>query len=253
LSVRLPAPVLVAGLPVHPVTAAEAVAAVVGAVSVHAAPAPPFRHVALNAAKVLEAETDRELRGIVRRADLVTADGAGVLLLARRQGVSLPGRVTGIDLMVALCGEAASRDWPVFLLGGREGVAAEAASALREALPGLRVVGARHGYFRPERAHDVAREVAEAGARLLFVGMSTPAKERFVDRWAAEAGVAFAMGVGGSFDVIGGRKRRAPAAMRALGLEWAFRWAQEPRRLFPRYGVGGVRFLVRMMRPWSME
>jgi len=243
--VTLPPAVRLLGLPVHPVTLHQAVLAVERVIAAGQRTR-AMRHLALNAAKVVACADDPSLRAAVDKAELVTADGVGVLLLARRLGVHLPGRVTGIDLMEALCARAALRRWPIYLLGARPGVASAAASALRERYPQLPIAGCQHGYFPEAEAPEVADRVRQSGARLLFVGMNTPRKERFVEEQADRAGVDFAMGVGGALDVLAGRVRRAPLLLQGAGLEWAWRWAQEPRRLFPRYGVDGVRFLSRL-------
>ncbi len=241
-----PPPLDLLGLPVHPVTMPQALNLVESALLRGGRPR-PVRHVALNAAKVVEACDDPRLARVIRRADLVTADGVGVLALARRLGARLPERVTGIDLMEGLCARAALRGWPVYLLGGHRGVAEGAAASLVRRYRALRVVGTSHGYFREAEVENVADRVAASRARLLFVAMNTPRKEHFGDRWAERAGVDFVMGVGGAFDVLCGQRRRAPVWVQGLGLEWAWRWAQEPRRLAPRYGLGGLRFTRRLL------
>lgn len=247
MSSRQPDPVDLLGLPVHPVTMQQAVLLVERAVEARIGTrGAPFHHVALNASKFVYAADRVDLAATVRAADLVTADGVGVLALARRVGVRLPERVTGIDLMDALCARAAAHGWPVWLLGGRPGVAEGAATALVRRYRDLRVVGTGDGYFEPETAEAVAGRIASSGARLLFVGMNTPRKELFGQRWGPATGADFVMGVGGAFDVLCGRRRRAPRWLQGLGLEWAFRWAQEPLRLAPRYGLGGARFARRL-------
>ncbi len=243
---ELPDPITLLGLPVHPVTLHQA-ALVVERSILAGQRTTALRHVALNAAKVVACGDDPALLAAVRSAGLVTADGVGVLLLARRLGAPLPARVTGIDLMDALCARAAIRGWPVFLLGSEEGVAAQAAAALQRRYPALAVAGTHHGYLPASDDAEIAAHIARSGARLLFVGMNTPRKEQFVHRHADAAGVDFAMGVGGAFDVLAERVRRAPLWLQGAGFEWAWRWAQEPRRLFPRYGIDGTRFLVRLV------
>lgn len=243
-------PISVLGLPVHPVSMNQAVLRI----EAHLDGVPPdrsarpFVHVALNGPKWMACQDNPDLARGVREADLVTADGVGVLALARRLGHRLPERVTGIDLMDALCARAASRGWPVALLGGREGVASAASTELRRRYRRLAVSYTHHGYFGPEDDERIASEVASTGARLLFVGMQTPRKEDFVTRHAAACGVDFAMGVGGAFDVLGGPLKRAPRLLQDLGLEWAWRWAQEPQRLARRYGWDGARFVIRTVR-----
>jgi len=239
----------VLGFPVHAVREDEAVARVFDALDRRDAPA--YRHVALNAAKLVAALRDEALAEHIRTADLVTADGAGVLALARRLGSSLPERVTGIDLMEALCGEAARRGRSVFLLGAAPGVADAAAAALRARHPGLQIAGTGAGDWDPEapaEEQSTVDAVAASGADLLFVALGTPRKEAFCARWAERCGAGFVMGVGGAFDVLSGRRRRAPVALQRAGLEWAWRWAQEPVRLAPRYGADGARFVGLLVR-----
>lgn len=241
-----PDPVHLLGLPVHPVTLNQAVLVVERAV-LRGRKATALRHIALNAAKVVACGDDVGLRSAVQEAGLVTADGVGVLLLARRLGLRLPERVTGIDLMEALCARAAIRGWPVYLLGAEPGVADAAADALLWRYPSLRIAGTHHGYFDPVEDRAISEQIQASGARLLFVGMNTPRKELFVHEHADHAGVDFAMGVGGALDVLADRVRRAPLWVQGAGLEWAWRWAQEPRRLFPRYGIGSARFLLHVV------
>lgn len=238
-------PVLdLAGVPLHPVTRQGARDAVIEAV----AAGRRMRHVAVNTHKLLTCRTDPALLAAVRDADLATADGIGAVLMACRLGHRVPERVTGIDLMEALMPACAERQWPIFLLGAAPGVADRVAETLRARHPGLQIAGTRHGYFPVGTEAEVAAEIARSGARMLFVALPTPRKERFVAEYADAAGVSFAMGVGGAFDVLAGRLTRAPRLCRDLGLEWAWRWAQEPRRLASRYGVGGLRFAAALLR-----
>jgi len=253
----LPAAIDVLGLPVHSVTMTQAVLEVERFVASGEARrrGRPFVHMALNGPKWVAARDDQALAASVRAADLVTADGVGVLVLARRLGQRLPERVTGIDLMERLCARAAVEGWGVAFLGAREGVASAAAMALRRRYRSLRVTYCHHGYFKPSDDAQIATEIAGSGARLLFVGLDTPRKENFVLRHGAASGVDFAMGVGGAFDVLGGRIRRAPRVLQELGLEWAWRWSQEPQRLAHRYGFDGARFALAALRrgPSVME
>jgi len=178
---------------------------------------------------LMRARTDRALRDCYARADLVTADGTGIVWAARWLGAPLPDRVTGIDLMTALCERAALKGQRVYLLGARPGVAEAAAARLRARFPGLRVAGAEHGYFSDDAA-AVAR-VRAARPDLLFVGMGVPRQERWLVQHRQALGVPVMMGVGGSFDVLSGRLRRAPRAWQRLGLEWLYRLCLEPKRL----------------------
>jgi N-acetylglucosaminyldiphosphoundecaprenol N-acetyl-beta-D-mannosaminyltransferase len=206
----------------------------------------PAAHLGVNAANLVMATDDDAYRSDLAAADLVTADGQSVVWGARLYGIEVPERVTGIDLMQALLDAALRRGWSIYLLGARREVVG--ALAARLAAEGVRVAGWRDGYFRMDQADEVAATVRESGATILFVGMPSPRKERFIIHHARAAGIPFSVGVGGSFDVLAGEIRRAPQLMQRLGLEWLFRLVQEPRRLFTRYAVTNTRFLVLLVR-----
>jgi N-acetylglucosaminyldiphosphoundecaprenol N-acetyl-beta-D-mannosaminyltransferase len=196
----------------------------------------------------LSAKENPLLAAAIRGAGLVSADGMGVLLLARRLGHRFPERVTGIDTMRRVVNLAAQRGWPIFLLGAEAGVAEAAAQALKAEAPGLHVAGTAHGWFADAEAASVAEGVARSGASVLFVAMGTPRQEWFAAEFGERCGVRYVLGVGGAFDVLSGRRRRAPGLVQRAGLEWLFRWAQEPSRLAGRYGWGGFRFAREFLR-----
>jgi N-acetylglucosaminyldiphosphoundecaprenol N-acetyl-beta-D-mannosaminyltransferase len=208
----------------------------------------PILNASVNAAKIVRVQRDGELRAAIDACELVTADGVPVVWAARLLGHEVPGRVNGTDLMEALLARAEERDWSVFLLGSHEDVLADVRKALARRHPRLRIAGTRHGYFAAKEESDVVAEVAAARADILFIGLETPQKELFQARHRETLGVPFTMGVGGSFEVLAGRRRRAPRWAQRSGLEWAFRLAQEPRRLLRRYAVGNARFVGLVLR-----
>lgn len=202
----------------------------------------------VNVAKLFMMRDDPALAAAVNGSDIVSADGMGILWAARFLGLSLPERVTGIDLMdrlVQLCAEEGFRP---YFLGARAEVVEAAVARFRDRYPGLREAGFHHGYFPPEEAPEIAARIARSGADCLFVGMPSPAKELFLTRFRDRLDVAFAMGVGGSFDVVSGLRRRAPRWAQRAGLEWFVRLAQEPRRLGPRYLSTNLRLLGLVLR-----
>jgi N-acetylglucosaminyldiphosphoundecaprenol N-acetyl-beta-D-mannosaminyltransferase len=199
------------------------------------------QHVVVNVAKLVNMQTDLALRGSVRACDVINIDGMGIVYGARLLGHRVPERVAGVDLFAALLESAASNGLPVFLLGATEEIVEQVARRCVSRYPGLQVAGYHHGYFwDDERA--VVERIRASGARLLFVAITSPRKENFINRWKRELGVDFVMGVGGTFDVVAGKVSRAPAWMQRNGLEWLYRLYQEPRRMWKRYLVTNVRF-----------
>jgi N-acetylglucosaminyldiphosphoundecaprenol N-acetyl-beta-D-mannosaminyltransferase len=206
------------------------------------------QHMAINAAKIVAMRHDPELRALIDRCELVTADGQAVVWASRLLGDPLPERVAGIDLMFELLALAEERGYRVYLLGARADTMRTAIEKIRERHPRLVIAGYRDGYFTDDEEPFVAAEIRAARSDLLFVAMPTPRKEYFIGRWGPQLGVAFSMGVGGAIDVIAGVTRRAPRLLQRMGLEWAFRLAQEPRRLVRRYAVTNTEFMALTLR-----
>jgi len=186
--------------------------------------------VTLGTEMVVHAQRDDRFREIVNASALSLCDTVGVLRVARRRGARLDERVTGIELVERLCAQAAREALPVYFLGGAEGVAADAAAIMEARFPGLIVAGTRNGYFSPGDADAAVAEIRASGAKLLFVGLGSPRQELWLAEHLRDTGVGAAVGVGGSFDVLGGRVARAPQIMRRLGLEWLYRLVKEPHR-----------------------
>ena len=230
------------GLPLDALT----MDATVAAIERHVVERRPGTHVGLNAANVVTARSDAGYAHDLESSDLVAPDGQSVVWAGRLFGLPIRERVTGIDLMMRLVKLAKANDWGVHLVGAREPVVAEVARRLTAR--GIRVTGYRDGYFDVSEDAEVAASVAASGAQLLFVGMPSPRKERFIIGATRPAGVPFSVGVGGSFDVLAGRVRRAPRLAQRIGLEWAYRLAQEPRRLGWRYTVNNARFISLVSR-----
>ena len=208
----------------------------------------PAQHVAINAAKVVAMHKDPELREIVKQCELVSADGQAIVWASQLLGDPLPARVAGIDLMHGLLGLSERKGYRVFVLGATQDVLEQALANARELYPGVRIVGARDGYFDDDEAAEVAETIRLASPDILFVAMPSPKKEYWLARYGRRINVPFVMGVGGSIDVLAGRTRRAPVILQRTGLEWAYRLAQEPRRMFKRYLVGNMRFCMLVLR-----
>jgi N-acetylglucosaminyldiphosphoundecaprenol N-acetyl-beta-D-mannosaminyltransferase len=180
----------------------------------------------------MRARWDDALQQAYQGADLVTADGTGLVWAARLLGASLPERVAGIDLMEAFCQRAATKGYRLFLLGARPAVARETAQRLKRRFPALQIVGAHHGYFAQSKEATVLEMIRQARPDLLLVGLGVPRQERWMMRVKDCLNVPVMIGVGGSFDVLSGRLPRAPRTWQRAGLEWLWRALREPRRFW---------------------
>jgi N-acetylglucosaminyldiphosphoundecaprenol N-acetyl-beta-D-mannosaminyltransferase len=204
----------------------------------------PHQHVVVNVDKLVKASRDESLRRLINDCALVNADGMPVVWASRLLGTPLKERVAGIDLFEALMERAAEKGWRVFLLGAREEVVLAVRDAYQHKYPQMRFAGWRNGYWNGEQEEaEVVEQIRASRADLLFVAISSPKKEIFLGRHQAAMKIPFAMGVGGTFDVAIGRIRRAPRWMQQSGLEWLFRFMQEPRRLFRRYFIDDMAFI----------
>jgi len=205
------------------------------------------QHVVVNVAKLVHMQKDKALLESVRACDIINIDGMGVVWGARMLGTPVEERVAGVDLFERLLSMAAANSLPVFLLGATQAVVELTAKIANERHSDLRIAGFHHGYFwdDEERVVDLIRQ---SGARLLFVAITSPKKETFIHRWRDRLGVDFVMGVGGTFDVVAGKVKRAPRWMQASGLEWLFRVIQEPRRMWKRYLLTNLQFALMLAR-----
>jgi N-acetylglucosaminyldiphosphoundecaprenol N-acetyl-beta-D-mannosaminyltransferase len=219
------------GSPMHALTMAETLEIADEAMAMRR----PLHHTVINVAKLVNMRKNAELRDDVATADIINVDGIGVLWGARLFGLSLPERVAGVDIMTNLFGLCAARGYRPFLLGAEQHVLDAVVRRLGREHPQLDVAGMHDGYFKPEDEGNVVTAINATAADCLFVAMPTPRKERFLRQYRDVLVPNFIMGVGGSFDVYGGKVARAPKSVQAIGLEWLFRVAQEPRRLWPRY------------------
>lgn len=208
----------------------------------------PHQHVVVNVDKLVKAREDPVLRRIINECALINADGMPVVWASRLLGKPLKERVAGIDLFESLMKRAAEKGWRVFLLGAREEIVRAVKNLYELKYPGLTVSGHRNGYWAEHEEAGVAEEVRLAKADILFVAISSPKKEQFLGRYQEQMKVPFAMGVGGTFDVAAGKVRRAPVWMQRSGLEWFYRFIQEPRRMFRRYFIDDLAFGGMLLR-----
>ncbi|GLS30389.1 N-acetylglucosaminyldiphosphoundecaprenol N-acetyl-beta-D-mannosaminyltransferase [Mesorhizobium albiziae] len=198
----------------------------------------------LNAAKVVNLRSDELLRNSLIECDLLLADGQSIVWASRLLGRPLPERVAGIDLFDRLLTLAHSENRSIYLLGAKPEVLAALETRLLERFPGLRIAGSHHGYFDAGDSAKVAADIRESGADMLFLGMVSPKKEIFLASFGPSLGVSILHGVGGSFDVLAGYTKRAPASWQRSGMEWAYRVLQEPQRLWWRYLRTNTQFVL---------
>ena len=208
----------------------------------------PVQHVVINAFKVNLMRKDENLRRIVNECPLINADGASIILAAKLLKIPLKERVTGFDLFVRLVEEASVRNYKIYLFGAREEVVKKVKTIFERKYPTLQIVGYRNGYFTEADEPEIVRDTAESGADMMFVAFSSPKKEYWIRRYLKELNIPFVMGVGGSFDVIAGTTKRAPLWMQKCGMEWFYRFIQEPGRLWRRYLVGNISFILYVLQ-----
>ena len=203
----------------------------------------------VNAHVVNQSRVTVGLRDALRRADLVYCDGYGVRLAARVLNLPIPHRMTGADWIWSLATLCELSGQSLYLLGSEPPIAREAATRLRYWYPRLDVVGAHHGYFEHDSPHNerVIEHINEHGPSVVLVGMGTPKQELWVDRYADRLEGAIVWTVGALFDYVSGRVPRAPGWLADNGLEWIFRLAVEPRRMWRRYLLGNPMFLSRVL------
>ena len=208
--------------------------------------------VTANAQFYVLAERDAIFRRCVEEAEYVCADGVSVVMACKWLGNADISRVAGVDLIPMLCEQGATLGLPIYFLGGKPNSAAESASLMMRQYPGLKVagIGCPPVGFQddPKELQKVLKNIKVANPAILFVALGAPYQEYFIQQHVRPLNIPVAMGVGGSFEMISGMVQRAPRWIRRGGLEWAYRWAQEPQRLGKRYLVGNTLFSYYVMR-----
>lgn len=208
----------------------------------------PIHHVVINAVKVVNAQKDLQLRESIINCDIINADGQGIIWASRLLNKPLPERVAGIDLMENLVALAAKKNYRIFLLGAKEDIVKKVEKIYSEKYGANIIAGYSNGYFKKEDESKIAQQIADSRADILFVAMSSPKKEIFLNTYKNLIKTPFIMGVGGSFDVVSGFVQRAPSWMQEWGLEWFYRTMQEPRRMWKRYLFGNSAFIFLIVK-----
>lgn len=202
------------------------------------------QHVVINAGKVVLMSKDENLKEIVQNCPIINADGQSIVWASKLLKKPLPERVAGIDLMEELIKKSSEKGYGIYFFGAKEEVVTSVIDIYKEKYPNLKVSGYRNGYFKEDDVKDIVNDMRNSNADILFVAFSSPKKEYFLAENIENINIPFCMGVGGSFDVVAGKTKRAPEWMQKVGLEWFYRFLQEPGRMWKRYLVGNTKFGV---------
>ena len=203
-----------------------------------------IHHVVVNAGKIVSMQTDMKLRESVNKCDLINADGQAVVWASKILKKPIKERVAGIDLMENLVELSYKNNYKIFFLGAKEEIVKTVTQKYADKYSEDIIAGYRNGYFSKDEEPKIAQQISDSNADILFVAISSPTKEIFLyENKNLLKNVHFIMGVGGSFDVVAGKIKRAPMWMQKLGLEWSYRVIQEPKRMWKRYLVGNSKFI----------
>ncbi|WP_424766699.1 WecB/TagA/CpsF family glycosyltransferase [Paenibacillus sp. sgz302251] len=216
----------------------------------------PTHVITANPIMIMSAVDDPKYSAMMKRADLIVPDGAGVVWAASHVGQPVAERVAGFDLMHRLLQYGETRKWKVYLLGTSQEVIEAAADKLQLQYPQVRIVGYRNGFFGPEQDEEVVEAIHQAAPDMLFVARGADTQEPWIVKYKQRLGVPLVMGVGGSFDIISGRLKRAPIIFQKLRLEWLYRLLQEPKRykrmlVLPKFVVKVLRDKENVTKPRS--
>ena len=236
----------IAGCPVDSLSMEEAIAKVESYISERMS----CQHVAVNVSKFVAMHKDLNLCKIINECDMINVDGMPIVWASKLLGQPLPERVTGVDLFQNLIKVCAEKGYRPFFFGAREWVVKKVVDVFKSKYGALKVAGYRNGYYSENEESEIAEMIRNSKADMLFVGFSSPMKEKFLKKWMPVMNVPFCMGVGGSFDIIAGRTKRAPLWMQKSGLEWIYRIYQEPGRMWKRYAKTNPIFIWIVLREY---
>ena len=222
----MPNKVDILGVNVDAMTMSESVAQI----ETYMAGEEPMMIATANAEMIMRATQDEELRDILNRAAIVTADGAGTVWAARHLGYEMPERVAGYDLAQQLMKNSVQQGQRIYFFGSAPGVAEKAKAKAEQLYPGIQIVGTRDGYFTEADEPAIIEDIKAKRPHLLLVALGVPKQEKWLAKHQAELGVPVAIGVGGTLDVMAGVMKRAPLWMQKAKLEWLFRGMLQPKR-----------------------
>lgn len=191
----------------------------------------PSQIVTLNSLMFNFTLKDKNLSDAINNAAIVIADSVGITWAAKFLQNKKINRFPGIDLIYHLCGLAVKKEYTMYFLGARPGIVEQATEKLKNKYPNLKIIGMRHGYFSENEEPEIFKKIKSLKPDILLLGYSIPKQEKWISSNLQNLGVPIVMGIGGSFDVLSGKLKRAPVLMQKLGLEWMFRFIQQPWRI----------------------
>lgn len=208
-----------------------------------------LHHCVINAGKVVLMKSNKKLYNDVVSSDLINPDGIAIVYAAKFLGLDINERVTGIDLMYNLLKLSEKKGYGCYFLGAKDFVLKKMIINLKKRFPNLIVSGYNNGYFDIDSYKIISKKIIKSQAKLLFVGISSPKKEDFLNSQKKNLkGLNLIMGVGGSFDIYSGLIKRAPKVFQRFGMEWFYRLISEPKRMWKRYLIGNIKFILIIFR-----
>ena len=208
-----------------------------------------IHHCVINAGKVVKMQNDEKLRESVINSDIISADGMSIVWAAKFLGTKIKERVAGIDLMENLVSLAYNKNYSCFFLGARQEVVEKLVNDYSVKYSKEIISGFENGYFDENYEQELVKKIKDSNANILFVAITSPKKEIFLNKHKSELkNINLIMGVGGSFDVISGAIKRAPLFIQKIGLEWLYRFIQEPKRMWRRYLIGNFKFMIMIFK-----
>jgi N-acetylglucosaminyldiphosphoundecaprenol N-acetyl-beta-D-mannosaminyltransferase len=191
-------------------------------------------HAPVNSALLVYMQKDKILRDSIISCDIINMDGQFATWACGFLGKPIPEKIPATDLMQNLISNAKSKGHTIFFLGAKEDVVKEVVNKYSSLYGDEIIAGYRNGYFKDDEEEEIAKQIANSGADMLFVAITSPKKEIFLNKYKDILNIPFTMGVGGAFDVVAGKTKRAPKWMQDSGFEWLYRLIQEPKRMLKR-------------------
>jgi len=197
----------------------------------------------INAASINGLSKNKELIHAYNNSDLMNIDGMSIVWALRFLGYSIPERVACPDLANDILALAERENYSIFLFGAKETSLSQSVKNLSADFPKLNIAGHRNGYYQTKDEYAIVEMINDSMPDILLLGMPSPQKELFVEKYKDKLQVKYFFGVGGFFDILSGKTKRAPLWMQKTGLEWIYRFMQEPKRMWYRYMVGNIKFI----------